>query len=456
MHFEITSPLSEDQWQAVDNAGLAILEKTGLLVEHDEILDVLRQINGVRVDGARVRLAPELVREQVRSVQGTKAYDAHIMAGAYSHNYLEPDTGTIRPSTLDDLVVSLRQIEALGGMSACAPVVPLDIPGPKQELVMERVTHENSSCSFGGGQTTSVPAAEAALEMSAVVGRHCELEIWINSPLTLDPGGLDIIWQLRHRRPAVRCANMPTRGMSGPMSLAGLLAQSAAECFGTVTVLRLLDVASTVSYRIDAFWAFPVDMRTANVLLSGPDYTRLLVLCMCQARRHGINDPMGKALLTSAKQPDAQAAAEKAAQALASTWVGGAGTFVAAGALSVVEIYSPIQTIIDKEIMSWVDACGKPVDFDADEFLLDEIDQVGPGGTFMDRDSTASRLRDACWDPGLFSLNSYPSWAAAGGVSLADKARQILDNLELAEGPIVSAAQQKELAAIEARFAAML
>ena len=455
MQFEINSPLSEAQWQAVDEAGLAILERTGLRVEHDEILAVLSEHGGVNVDGDRVRLEPELVRQQAAAVQGTQAYDAPVMAGAYSHNYMEPDTGTIRTSTLEDLVLSIRQIEALG-MAGCAPVVPLDIPGPKQELVMERITHENSSCSFGGGQATSVPAAEAALEMGAVVGRPCELEIWINSPLTLDPTGLGIIWQLRDRRPPIRCANMPARGMSGPMTLAGLLAQSAAECMGTVAVLRLLDISSAVTYRIDAFWAFPVDMRTGNVLLSGPDYLRLLVLCMCQARRHGVKSPMGKALLTSAKQPDAQAAAEKTAQALASTWVGNPGTFVAAGALSVVEIYSPIQTVIDREIMSWAASCGRPVDFDEGEFLLDEIDEVGPGGTFLDLESTASRIRGASWDASLFSMNSYPTWAAAGGVSLADQARQILDELKLAEGPLVSADQQKELAAIEQRFAAML
>ena len=39
---------------------------------------------------------------------------------------------------------------------------------------------------------------------------------------------------------------------------------------------------------------------------------------------------------------------------------------------------------------------------------------------------------------------------------MADKAQEILSNLELAEGPVVSADQQKELAAIEEKFASML
>jgi trimethylamine:corrinoid methyltransferase-like protein len=53
----------------------------------------------------------------------------------------------------------------------------------------------------------------------------------------------------------VRIANMPVRGMSAPITLAGLLAQSVAECLGAATVLQLLGVAKSVAYRVDAFWA---------------------------------------------------------------------------------------------------------------------------------------------------------------------------------------------------------
>lgn len=454
MQFELKNPLSEAQWQSVEKAALKILKNTGLKVAHAEALEKLGAQKGLSVNGSIVRFDPEIVLEQSRAVQGTQDYDTRIMSGAYSHNYMDPFTGEIRLATLKDLVASVRQAGALG-TGVCAPVVPMDVAGPRQELVMERITHENCRYSYGGGQATSVAAAEAGIEMSAVVNRPHELEIWVTSPLNMDPGGLDILWKLRRRRPRVRIANMPVRGMSGPISLAGMMAQTVAECLGVVTVLRLLGVCSSVAYRIDAFWMYAVDMQSANVLVNGPDYLRLMLLAMFLAKRYGIAKPMGKALLTSSKQPDAQAAADKAAQAMAVALVG-AGTFTAAGSLSAAEIFSPLQMVIDHEILSWVDAAVRPLDFSKADFLLDVIGNVGPGGTFMDQETTAARLREVYWRPALFSFNTYPAWMAEGGKNLANRARDVLASLDVPKGPVVSEAQQKELAAIEKKFAAKL
>jgi trimethylamine--corrinoid protein Co-methyltransferase len=454
MSFEIKNPLSEEQWQSIDQAALEILRRTGLKVAHDGVLGALRGQKGLRIDGSRVFLEPALVREQTKAVRGTEDYDTRLISGAYCHNYLDPGSLQPRPAKLEDLVRSVRQADALGS-GVCGPVVPMDVPGFRQELVMERVTHENCRFSYGGGQATSAAAAEAAIEMCAVVGRPHELEIWVTSPLDLDPGGLEILWRLRHRRPRVRLCNMPVRGMSAPISLAGILAQTVAECLGTATVLRLLEVASSITYRIDAFMAYAVDMRTANVLMSGPDYLRLMLLGMYLGKRYGIEKPSGKALLTSSKTPDAQASAEKAAQALAAA-MAGAGTFLAAGVLAGAETFSPLQMILDHEIVSFVDACVRPLEFSAADFLLEVIDQVGPGGTFLDQESTAARARGIFWRPQFFSLNSQSAWLAEGMPGLLDKARDTLSSLKLADGPVVSKEQQRELARIEAKFAAAL
>jgi len=320
---------------------------------------------------------------------------------------------------------------------------------------MERITHENARYSYGGGQQTSAVTAEASLEMSAVVGRPHALELWVNSPLNMDATGLDIIWRLRERKPNVRISNMPVQGMSGPITLPGMLALTAAECFGAATVLRTIGVSSCVTYRTDAFWGYTVDMRSTNVLLSGPDYLRLMVFCVYLAKRHGIRRPMGKALLTSSKLPDIQAASEKAAQAAVSS-MAGVGTFVGAGSLAGVEIHSPIQMVVDHEILSWVDALVKPQDLSASEFFLDVIDRVGPGGTFMDQESTVASFRATFWESQLFSINPYQSWIAEQKPEALEKARDILNSLKVAQEPLVSADQQRQLRRIEETFAARL
>ena len=454
MWLEIRDPLREENWQEVEKAALRILEKTGMLVGHAEVLSALAGRGGVHVAGQIVRLEPKLVREHLGAFRGTTDYDTHMISGAYSHQYLDPETNETRRPTLNDLIKSVRQANALGE-GVCAPVVPFDVPGPRQELVMERITHENARLSYGGGQATTAAAAEASMEMSAVVHRPHELELWVNSPLNMDPTGLDILQKLRSRRPRVRVTNMPVRGLSAPISLAAILAQTVAECLGAATILHLAGIAGAISFRIDAFWGYAIDMRSTNVLICGPDYLRLAMLSIFLGRRYGVEKPMAKALLTSSKLPDEQAAAEKAAQALAVA-LAGADTFLAAGTLAGVETFSPVQMIVDHEIMRWLDAFCRPLDFSADDFLLSVIDEVGPGGLFTDHISTVQRYRDVFWKPKLFSLNSYPAWEAEGRPQLLERARDLLNALKLPDEPIVSQEQQRELARIEERLAATL
>ncbi len=313
--------LTEEQLVRIEKAGLEILERTGMLVPHGQAREILSQKMGVEVDGEVVRLSPEVVKEQTKGIRACEGYDSHTIAGAYSHNYLDADTGEMRQPTCDDLIRSIRQADALD-LGVCAPVVPLDIEGPKQELVMERLTHENAKFSYGAGQATNPVTAEASLEMFEVLGRKQYLELWITSPLNLEGNSLEVLWSLRHRRPRVRVVNMPVQGMSGPIFPGALLAQSTAECLGAAAIVRLLDIAEEVSYRLASFYAYSVDMRSGNVLLSGPDYLKLMVATSQLAKRYGIETPSAKSLLTSSKQPDIQAAAEKSAQGIVAAMAG--------------------------------------------------------------------------------------------------------------------------------------
>ena len=51
MRFEMKDPLGEGQWEAIEGAGLGILEETGFEVEHGEVLEALSGKRGY--DGAK-------------------------------------------------------------------------------------------------------------------------------------------------------------------------------------------------------------------------------------------------------------------------------------------------------------------------------------------------------------------------------------------------------------------
>ena len=112
--------------------------------------------------------------------------------------------------------------------------------------------------------------------------------------------------------------------------------------------------------------------------------------------------------------------------------------------------------VIDLEIVRWIEATMRPLDFIEDDFLLDVVDRVGPGGTFLDEESTVNRFREEFWRAGLFSYSPMGTWLAEGKRTLVEKARETLSALELRDEPIVSREAQRELARIEERFAAQL
>jgi trimethylamine--corrinoid protein Co-methyltransferase len=453
MTFRLQPAISQEQLALIDDMAYKILETVGMKVPSARLCDILAGCPGLSISGEIVKFARAAVREAVYGVQGCHDYDTHIVAGAYSHNYHDPHTNEIRTPTQSDLLTSIKQANALG-LGVCAPVVPLDVPGPRQELLMERLTHEYAKYSYGGGQATHPVTAEASVRMSEVVGRPHGLELWINSPLTFDGNNLETLWNLRHLKTPVRVASMPVLGMSAPMNLKGIMAQSVAECWGAITLLKLLKFESEISFRIDAFVTYSADMRSGNVLINGPDYLRLLLLATEIARHNGVAVPAAKSILTGAKMPGTQSGAEKTAQSLAVA-MAGADVYLGLGSLAIVETFSPIQMIIDLEIVRYVDAVMRPVNFAGDS-AFDAIADVGPGGTFLDHPSTADNIREMIWDPVLFSQNSLSAWILGGKRGIEEQACDVLRELKISDGPVVSENVQKELQGIELRYSKML
>ena len=156
---------------------------------------------------------------------------------------------------------------------------------------MERVTHENARFSYGGGQHTTLAAAEAALEMGKAVGRAQSMEIWINSPLRLDEHNLDMVWKLKDKKPSVRICNMPVRHERSHAPADALVRFPRRNVSGPWLCCGCWTLPVESAYREDAFATYPMQMNTATVLMSGPEYTQLALLRVFQARRQGNRKP---------------------------------------------------------------------------------------------------------------------------------------------------------------------
>jgi trimethylamine:corrinoid methyltransferase-like protein len=123
------------------------------------------------------------------------------------------------------------------------------------------------------------------------------------------------------------------------------------------------------------------------------------------------------------KLPDAQAAAEKASIMALGAFLG-ARRFSCAGTLSLDEIFSPLQLLIDCEIRDWVQRGigGVWMGEEAVENWLDEI-RAGMERGFMARDSTLDHYLRHTWYPGRFERGAIGAWLTAGQPRLEDRLR---------------------------------
>jgi trimethylamine--corrinoid protein Co-methyltransferase len=197
-----------------------------------------------------------------------------------------------------------------------------------------------------------------------------------------------------------------------------------AELMAAITLLDQISMGGPVyASLIDSIRAHPFDMqKTAFVYGSAEDL--LGGLLQCQLNRRYRIPVVAKSLLTTAKEPDSHAGAEKASHTLAAA-LAGAQYFTNAGVLAVDEIYSPEQVIIDIEIVQYVRRVLTGLEFSEEAVGLDAIKEVGIGGNFLIHPTTLSRYRDALWNPALFEHSMLNNWKEKGATSLRDRAREI-------------------------------
>jgi trimethylamine:corrinoid methyltransferase-like protein len=124
-----------------------------------------------------------------------------------------------------------------------------------------------------------------------------------------------------------------------------------------------------------------------------------------------------------AKLPDCQSAAEKAAILMAGAGLG-ARWFTGAGMLSLDEIFSPEQLLVDCEIRDWVQRAVHGVEL-GEAAVPDWVEEIRAGlsGGFMNRDSSLDHYREQAWYPKWFQRGAIGPWNEKGQPRLSDALR---------------------------------
>ena len=434
-----THVLTQGQIDRICEVSLAILERVGVVVPHEEMLARFADA-GASVDFARqlVRIPPELVLRLVNgagkqfTIYGRDlAKTAEFGCGKRNYNsiageahWVDEPGGERRYATLDDVRTAARFADALDGITIVGAMAdPHEIPVAHRcvEVMAELIRHTTKPITFWFHDRASTRylidmlIAVRGSEAAAVQYPLCYPLMEPISPLRFPFNGIDLLFETQRVNMPVHIGPMAQMGLSAPATIAGTMAQENAEILAGICITQLVRPGMPVCYG-GICHAF--DMRTTQLIFAGPEQAIFGVAMTQMGKHYGLPVYINVGM-TDSKRPDAQAGLEAGAT-LAFGAAAGADIFGHMGISGADQATSLDMLVFQNEVISYVESAMREIDFDDEAIGLCEIEAVGPGGTFIDRDHTAAHFRRELWFPDLLDRSYYQQWLDAGAKSMEE------------------------------------
>jgi len=432
--------LTDGQCQELHAATLRVLERTGLLVQEPEALELLRRA-GARVEADRVRIPQRLVERALSSApRSVSLYDRHgaeVVRCEGWERYYGPGsdcmwchdhrTGERRRAVLQDVRDAALVTDACEHLSfAMSLFSPSDVtPELMDRYQMEAMLSHTAKPIVYVTLNDEWAHLDVTAMAEAVVGGAEALE---RRPLVACYK--NTLFPLVHNREAVRTLlDLSARAlpvMYSPVSTAGTVAPM--TVLGSVVVVNAGVLAGLVLSQlkregapfIAIGWAGEaLDMRTMVDVFAGPDHRGVYSSLL-----HWYGLPMWTlGGVTESKLPDQQAAAEAALTIMADA-VGGGHMIHDIGFMESAYTGSLTQLVLCDDIVGWVESFLAPVAITDEALGLDAIEEVGPGGLFLKHRHTRRHARER-FDGRVFDRRSHADWSAGGPAGGGADATQV-------------------------------
>jgi len=436
----LSGVLSPEQIQRLHDEALGVIERIGIKVPDAELREALADRSGVRFRDDRACIDRKLVEEMVAehrqrmadgpppmTPQGQVPEYANreeaiwLMAGTHARWWHDPQTDEIRPSRVADqvtaakLIYGLRDQRVAGSTSGAATDLPEPLQSVTQTYVSLRFT--------GRPMYASIQSAEEMawiLDLYEAAGQPCHLPMHLISPLRFEGNELDIVRATRQRLASVHVSNMPICGASAPLFIPGGLVLAMAEVLAGYTLMRLLWPDMQINFSIALFC---MDFKRGGMVYGTPEHNLADLARMAVNRFYGVPAVGTRSIRSMAKKPGVQASAERAASAVVGA-LAGSRAFYGAGLLSLDEIFSPLQLVIDCEIRDWAERFAAGIEFGEETLSVDVIEEAALGaGEFLSHEQTLTEYRRMYWMPRLFDYGMLGSWLAGESRDVLDAAR---------------------------------
>ena len=441
--------LSNSQMDAIHDASMRILARTGVRVYSDEAVELLRSAGAFVADDTLVRIPAHLIEWAVDASPGNiTIYDrngaeamqlgrrrTYFGTGSDTPNVIDPRTGERRPALLADVGDFARVCDALARIDF---VMCMGIASDRHSASAE-FDHFHAML-----RNTTKPIVYTALDLEAagkllemaslVTGgedafRERPFAIMYNEPVSPLGFASSVVQKLlfcaEHGIPSIFMSGMLSGG-TGPITSAGSLALANAESLAGILIAQLKRKGTPV---VSGGGILSLDMRSAISSYGSPEFM-LTTAAISELAEYYDLPAWGYAGCTDAKVFDEQAAADAAHWVLmaalsGSNLVHDVG-FVESGLASSFE-----QLVFTDEMVGKCAHILNGIRVDEESLAVDVTHDVGPGGQFLNHPHTAKHFRST-WAPELEDRQNRGSWEKQGSLAMRDRVtarvRHLLDN----------------------------
>lgn len=453
--------LSDGQIENIHLATLEILRRTGVLVFDDQALALLQQA-GAEVDGNRVRIPAGLVERALASAppcvtvcdrDGQPAMyledrRAYYGTGSDTPYVIDLHTGQRRKAVKADVANMARVCDALPHIDfiMCMGLAS-DVTSPISDRhhFEAMVTNTGKPIVFTAwnleGLRDIVEMAEAVAGGAEALRRNPFAVLYAepSSPLQHSRDAVaKLLYMAEKGLPIIYTPGL-MMGASGPVTLAGALAQANAEILSGLVMSQLRQEGAPFIY---GGATALMEMRTTIICYVAPEF--LLNTAALTDMAHHYRLPMFSFAACSDSQVfDQQAGLEAGLWTLLAALSGGnlchdVG-YIGSGLTACFEML-----LLGNETVGFLKRFMQGVQVNEETLALDVIDRVGPGGHFLGEEHTRRHFRES-WYPSLVDRNNYDTWVEKGSLTLGERAnRQVRQILETHQPePLPEEVQQK-------------
>ena len=433
--------LTEKQAEEIHLASCQILEDTGMLIHHEEAVELLRQAGAQVEKGNRVYFPTHLVEKALQSapsrvtlynrngeaalhLEGSNVY---FGTGSDTLNYLDPVSLERRSWRKADVANAIRlcdnlqNIDFVMSMGLLSDVEP-QMNNREQYALMVQNTVKPQVVIAENGDTLRdiIEMAAAAVGGKERLRQKPLFMIYTEptSPLQHPKESVEKLLVAAENRVPTNFACGGVAGATVPATVGGALVQANAEALSGLIIHQLKAPGAPFVY---GYGNSPLDMQTMQAVYGTPEAV-LFQGGMVDLAHYYQLPSWGYAGCCNSKVCDEQAIAEST-------------MFTLMGALQGCNIMHDVfymefgltgsleLLVISNEVIGRTRRLLKGINTDKESLGVESIRRVGPGGNFLGDKHTFHHFREN-WLPELSDFNSYENWSANGSKTMVDRARE--------------------------------